>query len=165
MTQSATYKPRSTKRKRRTKAEIQRLEQQLYDLLESIHPMTVRQVFYRMVVAELIAKEEKEYHNTICRLLVRMRRRGDLPFDWISDNTRWMRKPRTYSSMEQALKDTARAYRRALWDEQDVYVEIWTEKGRPGRCAAGGNGPLGRTLDGFPRLLQHHLSVRGGRGH
>jgi hypothetical protein len=128
MSEAETYQPTSTKRKRRTKEEIQRLERELYELLERIRPATVRQVFYRMVVAELIGKTESEYHNTVSRLLVRMRRRGDLPFHWISDNTRWMRKPNSYSSMEQALKDTAQAYRRSLWDEQNVYVEIWTEK-------------------------------------
>jgi hypothetical protein len=90
--------------------------------------MTVRQVFYRMVVAELIGKTEKEYHNTVSRLLVKMRRAGELPFNWISDNTRWMRKPRTWSSMQEALAYTAQTYRRALWDEQNDYVEIWTEK-------------------------------------
>ena len=31
-------------------------------------------------------------------------------------------------SLESALRDTARTYRRALWDNQEVYVEVWTEK-------------------------------------
>jgi hypothetical protein len=46
----------------------------------------------------------------------------------IADNTRWIRKPNTYSSLEQALSRTAQAYRRSLWDEQKSYVEIWCEK-------------------------------------
>ena len=62
--------------------------------------MTVRQVFYRAVVAGLIAKTGAEYKNAVGRLLVLMRRPGDLPYDWIADNTRWMRRPRTYSSLE-----------------------------------------------------------------
>jgi hypothetical protein len=128
MPTTASYGPRSTKRKRRTKEEITRLQRELYALIESIQPATVRQIFYRAVVAELISKTEKEYHNTVCRLLVKMRMAGDLPFSWVSDNTRWMRKPRSYSSMQDALEATARVYRRALWDEQDAYVEIWTEK-------------------------------------
>jgi len=88
----------------------------------------VRQVFYRLVSAGVIEKTEAEYKNTVCRLLTIMRREHELPFEWIADNTRWMRKPRTYSSLEDALDRTANFYRRALWDDQDVYVEVWLEK-------------------------------------
>ena len=77
---------------------------------------------------EIIAKTEAEYKTTVVRLLKNMRFAGELPFGWIADNTRWMRKPRTYSSAEQALLRTAETYRRALWDSQPVYVEIWLEK-------------------------------------
>jgi hypothetical protein len=62
------------------------------------------------------------------RLLTEMRRAGDIPFGWIADNTRWMRKPRTFSSMESAMKRTAETYRRCLWDDQEMYVEVWLEK-------------------------------------
>jgi hypothetical protein len=58
-------------------------------------------------------------------LLAEMRRSA---FDWIADNTRSMRKPRTYSSLEQALVQTANFYRRALWNDQSAYVEVWLEK-------------------------------------
>lgn len=51
-----------------------------------------------------------------------------IPFGWIADNTRWMRKPRTWDSVEEALQNTAKFYRRRLWSEQDTYVEIWLEK-------------------------------------
>lgn len=90
--------------------------------------MTVRQVFYRLVSAGVVAKTEQEYKGTVGRLLVAMRREGDVPYRWLADNTRWMRKPRTYSSLEEALSSTARAYRRSIWDDQAVYVEVWTEK-------------------------------------
>ncbi len=90
--------------------------------------MTVRQVFYRMVALGAIAKTDGEYKRTVGRLLLDMRLAGELPFGWIADNTRWMRKPRTYSSWEAALRSTAATYRRALWADQAAYVEIWLEK-------------------------------------
>jgi hypothetical protein len=96
--------------------------------LEEDNPMTVRQVFYRLVSTGVIAKTEAEYKSTVVRLLGLMRREGAIPFGWIADNTRWMRKPRTYSSLESALRRTAETYRRSLWDNQDVYVEVWLEK-------------------------------------
>jgi hypothetical protein len=107
---------------------METVREALYDLLAAEHPMTVRQVFYRMTSTGAVAKTENEYNNTVVRLLVQMRRSGDIPFSWVSDNTRWMRKPRTFSSAEDALRLTAQTYRRALWDNQDVYVEVWTEK-------------------------------------
>ena len=90
--------------------------------------MTVRQVFYQAVSAGLIAKTEREYKNSIVRLLGKMRILGDIPWGWIADSTRWMRKPQTFSSLEAALERTARTYRRALWDTQPVHVEVWSEK-------------------------------------
>jgi hypothetical protein len=62
------------------------------------------------------------------RCLVELRLEHDMPFDWLVDNSRWMRKPRSYSSLEEMLRITAHTYRRALWTEADVYVEIWIEK-------------------------------------
>ena len=80
--------------------------------------MTVRQVFYQLVSRGVIAKTEGEHRQTVVRLLTAMRRAGEMPFGWIGDNTRWMRKPRTYSSMQDMLALTAQTYRRALWDNQ-----------------------------------------------
>src|SRR5579884_1723964 len=119
--------PRPTKR-RRTKKEIEGIKDVLYETLAEDNPMTVRQVFYQLVSRGVIAKTETEYKATVGRLLTDMRRAGEIPFGWIADNTRWMRKPGTYSSMEQALQRTAEAYRRSLWDNQGVYVEVWLEK-------------------------------------
>jgi hypothetical protein len=57
-----------------------------------------------------------------------MRRTGELPYEWLADNTRWQRKPRTFDSVEQALRDTAAFYRKSLWTDADAYVEVWLEK-------------------------------------
>lgn len=119
------YQPRPTKR---TKREIIAIKQAIFEALEEDAPMTVRQVFYRLVSSGVIGKTEGEYKSTVVRLLGRMRREGEIPFGWIADNTRWMRKPDTHSSLEGMLAHTAKAYRRSVWDNQDAYVEIWLEK-------------------------------------
>jgi hypothetical protein len=105
-----------------------RIRAELYEVLEQDHPMTVRQVFYQMVSRGAIAKTEAEYKGTVIRLLTAMRKSREMPFGWIADNTRWMRKPRTYRSLRGMLAEQAKFYRRALWDDQQVYVEIWLEK-------------------------------------
>jgi hypothetical protein len=115
-------------RKRRSPEEILAIRDAAYALLSESHPMTVRQVFYRLTVEGYVAKTEREYNQNVIRLLLKMRIDGDIPFSWIADNTRWMRKPTTFSSMEEVVENTARTYRRDLWGNQDCYVEIWTEK-------------------------------------
>lgn len=122
------YSTSSIKRKRRTKAEMERIRAALYDVVAKNRPATVRQVFYQLVSTGVIGKTEAEYHTTVCRLLTEMRLNLEIPFDWIADNTRWMRKPDSYDSLAQALDDVKRHYRRALWSNQDAYVEVWTEK-------------------------------------
>lgn len=128
MSSITSYEPRSIKRRRRTKAEIAEIEQAIYRIVEADHPMTCRQTFYQATVKGLAEKREAEYKQTICRLLARMRRKGVLPFRWIADNTRWMRGPRVFGGIESAIEQTAAAYRRDLWANQDCYVEVWCEK-------------------------------------
>ncbi|MGI8707257.1 MAG: hypothetical protein ACR2LG_03500 [Actinomycetota bacterium] len=115
----------------------------IYDLLGAEHPMTVRQVFYRLVSAGVVDKTEAQYKSTVCRLLTEMRLQHSedevelllssnpgptVPYGWIADNTRWMRKPVTFSGTDDALRRTAELYRRNLWDDADAYVEVWLEK-------------------------------------
>lgn len=126
----ALYSPRPIKatRQRRTRAQVGDVKSAIYEALKVDHPMTVRQVFYRLVSQGMIAKTEGEYKATVVRLLSEMRRAGEIPYGWLADNTRWQRKPRTYGNLEEMLDLTARTYRRALWSEQATYVEIWLEK-------------------------------------
>lgn len=119
---------RQTKCTRRTKAQMEALCDALEAILEQEHPMTVRQVFYQAVNAKLIAKTEAEYSGVIVRLLVRMRESGRIPFSWIADNTRWMRRSHMFYGVEHALQHMARIYRRNFWDDADDYVEVWLEK-------------------------------------
>ena len=108
MAQGAVYRTSPTKRSRRTKAEIETIKTAIQEVLADENPMTVRQVFYRLVSLGVIDKTEAEYKTTVCRLLTDMRRNGDVLYSWIADNTRWMRKPETYSNLEQAVQETAR---------------------------------------------------------
>jgi hypothetical protein len=89
--------------------------------------MTVRQVFYQATVRGLFEKVESSYGRVQVDL-VKMRRDGSLPYNWLADNTRWQRKPRTFDSVEDALRETAAFYRKSLWTAADAYVEIWLEK-------------------------------------
>jgi hypothetical protein len=124
----AAYGACSIKRPRRTKSDMDSIRLAIYETLRDDHPMTQRQLFYRLVSQGVIDKTEAQYQTTVIRLTNEMRLSGAMDAGWIADNTRWMRKPNTHSSLQNALRETARTYRRSVWDEQDVYVEVWLEK-------------------------------------
>jgi hypothetical protein len=121
------YEASPIKRHRSTKAEVEARRAALLAIIDAGKPMTVRQVFYQATVRGLIEKAESGYAKVQTDLTV-MRRGGELPYDWLADNTRWMRRPTTFDSVEDALNETARFYRKSLWTDADSYVEIWLEK-------------------------------------
>src|SRR5215471_315218 len=106
------------RRKRSTKAEVEERREALFDIVFTGKPMTVRQVFYQGAVRYIVEKAETGY-DKVQRDLTIMRRAGELPYDWLADNTRWQRKPRTFDSVEQALRETdigaAVAWLRRRW--------------------------------------------------
>jgi hypothetical protein len=120
--------PIKSRRGRRTKLAMAGIRDAIRDILENDHPQTVRQVFYALTVRGVIAKAEIEYKQTVVRLLVEMREAGDIPFEWLADNTRWMRKPSSFTGIEACLNSTSNFYRRDLWVAMPVYVEVWCEK-------------------------------------
>ena len=124
----ASYRTSPIKRNRRTKAEMAELRAGLYAIVAADHPMTVRQVFYQAEVRGLVEKTEGECKNAVGRLLLEMRRAGALPYSWIADNTRWMRKPKTYTGLADFIERHQQTYRRDLWAEAEIYTEIWCEK-------------------------------------
>jgi hypothetical protein len=101
-----------------TKAVVEARREALLDIIGEMQPMTVRQVFYQATVRGLVEKAESGYAKVP----------GELPYDWLADNTRWQRKPTTFDSVEDALRETAAFYRKNLWKDADAYVEIWLEK-------------------------------------
>ena len=115
------------KRARASRSEMEARAEALLDIAEAMQPCTVRQVFYQATVRGLVEKTEAGYAK-VQRQLADLRRAGELPWHWIADNTRWQRKPRTWDSLEDALENTARTYRRSLWTDAAAYVEIWLEK-------------------------------------
>lgn len=127
MSETAVYPASPISRTRATKAEVRQRRDALLAIVASMRPMTVRQVFYQATVRGVVEKSEGGYAKVQTDLVL-MRRAGVLPYGWLADNTRWQRKPRTFNSVQEALEDTARFYRKALWAEADAYVEVWLEK-------------------------------------
>jgi hypothetical protein len=106
---------------------METLREAIYGILQSDNPATVRQCYYALVVRGVIEKTQ-EYNGTVVRLLTQMRRDRVIPYSWISDNARWIRSQTATARVVHFMRQTARLYRRDLWVDADVSLEIWCEK-------------------------------------
>jgi DNA topoisomerase VI subunit A len=114
--------------KRRTKASIATIRNIIIEVIEEDPPMTVRQVFYQLVGRGAIEKSEAQYQGTVIRLMTEMRLSGDLPYDWVVDESRRVRITQTFDNVADAIEQTAQFYRRSALAQSDDYLEIWVEK-------------------------------------
>jgi hypothetical protein len=115
------------RRCRRTKEEIAGIRTAILELLADHHSMTARQIFYRLTSRGLIGKTEGEYERTVVRLLIRMRRSGELPFGWIADDTGLQREPMARAGLADAAGGAASASCGAPQDAKAPYIETWLE--------------------------------------
>jgi hypothetical protein len=115
------------KRPRRTKTEMAVIRDAILAFAAANHPVGVRQTFYAVETQDLVPKTEAGV-RTVSRLMVNMRKSGEMPYGWVADGTRWMVKPKSHDSIEQAVQAAAASYRFDLWSEADAYVEVWVEK-------------------------------------
>lgn len=116
-------------RRRRTRAQIEQLEAQIYDVLAEDHPQSVRHCFYRLTnprLPEPVEKSERGYSQLQNRI-TKMRRDGTLPYGWITDATRRGYFTDTFTDAGDFLSAVHGLYRHDLWVQADGYVEVWAE--------------------------------------
>jgi hypothetical protein len=92
-------------------------------------PLTVRQVFYRLVGAHGYAKSEHAYKN-LCELLARARRAQLVPFASIRDDGVSVMEAQWYASPEDWWDDAGRRIERYQRDRQQGQahrLELWCE--------------------------------------
>jgi len=90
-------------------------------------PLTLRQVFYQLVAAQLVPNLQKEY-KSLSGHLTNARREGLVDPDRITDRTRQTIKVNTWRDLEQFLEVLTKNYRREKWTSQTYNVEVWCEK-------------------------------------
>jgi hypothetical protein len=121
------YGTSALKRSRRTNAELAELDLLILEVCEGEHPATVRRVFYLLESRGAVTKTDPGY-RLVQRRVLDLRRSGDLPYNWIADGSRWHIKSPSWNTAEDAPKDAVSSYRRSQWQNQNVYVEVWSEK-------------------------------------
>jgi hypothetical protein len=99
----------------------------LYKIVQEQHPITVRGVFYQAEVRGIVGKDENGYKMVQTDLTL-MRKSGELPYEWIVDNTRQVIEPYAYDSVADALAQLAQNYRVSLWKDTSCLVQVWLEK-------------------------------------
>jgi hypothetical protein len=125
--QSYVYRPSPVKRKRRTNAELAVIDDAIMECLREEHPASLRGTYYRVVSLGAVDKTEAGY-KLVGRQVLKLRRAGTLPYSWITDGTRYVRRPSTWDDVNQMLRVSAAMYRRALWIDQPVEVHVFVEK-------------------------------------
>lgn len=92
-------------------------------------PLTVRQIFYRLVATAGYPKDENAY-SRLAEMLVKARRARMIPFDAIRDDGVVTIPNRWYGGIEDFHDESARrarSYRRDRQDGQPVRIELWCE--------------------------------------
>jgi len=103
------------------------LNDALIAIVEAGRPVTVRQVFYQVVVQGLIEKSEAGC-KAIGGRLTRLRYDGTIAYEDIVDLGRRVHVPYTDDSVATALDDTATRYRRDPWPDAESQPIILIEK-------------------------------------
>ncbi|MDP9460819.1 MAG: hypothetical protein M3Q22_11425, partial [Actinomycetota bacterium] len=121
------YGASTVKRRRRSNAELDVIDEAILVAVRDEHPVSLRGVYYRVVSAGAVDKTEAGY-RLVGRQLLKLRQAGAVPYSWITDGTRYVIRPDTWFDVDAALRHTASTYRRQLWWNQAVDVQMFTEK-------------------------------------
>jgi hypothetical protein len=100
----------------------------LTEIAVNVNPITVRGLMYRGQGAGLYPDTSKPYYRQTQRIVLKLRRAGLMPWDWIADTTRRRLKPPSWSGLADYAKDAVAFYRKDLWGEQEHYIEVVCEK-------------------------------------
>jgi len=96
---------------------------------EAAQPITGRGIGYKLFTAGLISSMSRSEMARVYRLLKQAREHGEIPWDWIVDETRAIERVATWDDPAAYACAVARSYRRDFWNQQPHRVQVWSEKG------------------------------------
>lgn len=117
------------KRKRRTNAECAAVREAAREELAAGHPMTLRQVHYRLVSRDDVVQPNTiSAYGTLGDWLRDDRLAGVVPWEWMEDRLRVARGWAMWEDPAEFLHSVRDRYHRDPWQDQSHYVEAWCEK-------------------------------------
>lgn len=97
------------------------------ELLEAERPMTLRQLYYRLVSAGYLRPAQKEYKR-LGTLMTRIREAGAIPRTWLVDHVRATLKPSSWTGLGVFIDRVRDSYRKDFWASMPHHVEVFVEK-------------------------------------
>lgn len=91
------------------------------------YSLTLRQLYYRFVAADIIPNDQKSY-NRLGGIVSRARMAGMMDWDYIEDRTREHYSPSTWDNPASILRSALHSYAEDLWANQPCRPEVWVEK-------------------------------------
>ncbi len=98
-----------------------------YETLDAEKPMTLRQLFYRLVSAGEISNTPRDYQR-LGVLMTRVREAGHVPRTWLVDHTRSTLKPSSWTGLADFGDSVRDCYRKDFWASLPHHVEVFVEK-------------------------------------
>lgn len=117
---------------------------------EQGYKLTLRQLYYQLVVQNIFANLQKNYAK-LSDLLGEARMTGLCDWTVIEDRIRVPKFPNEWDDINDAMNTLIAVYRRKRWNDQENYVEVWVEKDA-----------LSGVLEPITREFHVHLLVNRG---
>lgn len=89
--------------------------------------LTLRQIYYQLVSKQIIPNQQSCYAK-LSRLCVLGRDEGILQEESFADRLRQVDKPDSWLDLADFMETVRNSYSKDKWQNQDAYIEIWTEK-------------------------------------
>jgi hypothetical protein len=106
---------------------ITRLIEQATEILDEQSPMTIRQLFYRLVSIGALENSRNDYVK-VSRIMTIARNDGRVDWDAIVDRSRADYAPTVWENAAEYAESIKTWYRKDYWNAQPAHVEIWVEK-------------------------------------
>jgi hypothetical protein len=97
------------------------------EILNVESPMTIRQLFYRMVSQHLLENSKLDYQR-LSRFMTKAREDGRCNYDHIVDRSRPTYAKSVWKDPSGYAQTVKHSYHKDYWDMQPRYCEIWAEK-------------------------------------
>jgi len=96
-------------------------------ILAEQNPMTIRQLFYRLVSVRAVPNNLASY-QLVSRVMTKCRDDGRCPFEWIADRSRPVYAFTGFDDATEYANTMRDGYRKNYWATQPEHVEVWVEK-------------------------------------
>jgi hypothetical protein len=132
----------------------QELSERAVEVLTAERPMTLRQLYYRLISAGVLRNDQKEYKR-LGQVMTRLRETGNVPRTWIVDHVRSTLKPSSWTGLADFADSVRECYRKDFWSGLDHHVEVFVEKD----AVAGTVQPITAEYDVALRVCRGYSSV------